>query len=133
MYKNYSKNSKFLINGFLPKNKIFLDEYSSSILENLYSFSKSDNKFLRFFFSSRLNFVIVLEILSSGNKGKSFEYLCESIPKLIGKRTTIQNCLNNALTQKMISKVRCSDDKRIKYYRLTETSIEALRSLPTTL
>ncbi len=129
MEKMYLKNI-LNINGFIPKNKIFLNGYSSSILKKLYSFSSSKDKFLKFFFSSRLNFVIVLEILASENKGRSFEYLCERIPKQIGKRTTIQNCLNSAFKDKMIHKVTCSNDKRIKYFRLTEKSIDTLKVLP---
>ena len=129
MNKGYSKNLKSHINGFIPKNKILLGNNSTSILEKLYLFSNSDNKFLRFFFSSRLNLVLILEILSSGDKGRSFEYLCDRIPNQIGKRTTIQNCLNSALHQKIVSKVTCSFDKRIKYFRLTEFSSESLKKL----
>ena len=53
-----------------------------------------------FYYETRLHSVIVLEIsLASFNLNHpvSFEYLCETIPKKLGKRTTIQTILNEGL------------------------------------
>ena len=91
---------------FLPdKKKIDIKTFSSKVLTDLYKFSLSKNKLIRFFFSSRLHLILILEIVNSKNNENSFEYLCEKIDKQLGKRTTIQKILNDAIKIGLISKV----------------------------
>ena len=102
-----------------------LEYYKSRVLINMYSFSLSTNKFLKFFYASRLHFIIILEI--SVGKMKSFESLCEKIPNALGKRTTIQTILNKSVAMNLLLKYPCIKDKRIKFYKLTKDSEQALK------
>ena len=82
-----------------------------------------------FYYETRLHSVIVLEIsLASFNKNHpvSFEYLCETIPKKLGKRTTIQSILNEGLRKGYFIKTLNEKDKRIKFYTLERHSLEII-------
>jgi hypothetical protein len=82
-----------------------------------------------FYYETRLHSVIVLEIsLASLNKNHlvSFEYLCETIPKKLGKRTTIQTILNEGLRKGYFLKTLNKKDKRIKFYTLETNSLEVI-------
>ena len=82
-----------------------------------------------FYYETRLHSVIVLEIsLASLNKNHpvSFEYLCETIPKKLGKRTTIQTILNEGLRKGYFLKTLNEKDKRIKFYTLEKNSLEII-------
>ena len=82
-----------------------------------------------FYYETRLHSVIVLEIsLASFNKNHpvSFEYLCETIPKKLGKRTTIQTILNEGLRKGYFLKTLNEKDKRIKFYTLERHSLEII-------
>ena len=83
-----------------------------------------------FYYETRLHSVIVLEIsLASFNKNHpvSFEYLCETIPKKLGKRTTIQTILNEGLRKGYFIKTLNEKDKRIKFYTLEMYSLEIIK------
>ena len=82
-----------------------------------------------FYYETRLHSVIVLEIsLASFNKNHpvSFEYLCETIPKKLGNRTTIQTILNEGLRKGYFLKTLNEKDKRIKFYTLEKNSREII-------
>ena len=82
-----------------------------------------------FYYETRLHSVIVLEIsLASFNKNHpvSFEYLCETIPKKLGKRTSIQTILNEGLRKGYFLKTLNEKDKRIKFYTLEKNSLEII-------
>ena len=82
-----------------------------------------------FYYETRLHSVIVLEIsLASFNKNHpvSFECLCETIPKKLGKRTTIQTILNEGLRKGYFIKTLNEKDKRIKFYTLEKNSLEII-------
>ena len=82
-----------------------------------------------FYYETRLHSVIVLEIsLASFNKNHpvSFEYLCETIPKKLGKRTTIQTILNEGLRKGYFLKTLNEKDKRVKFYTLEKDSLEII-------
>ena len=82
-----------------------------------------------FYYETRLHSVIVLEVsLASFNKDHpvSFEYLCENIPKKLGKRTTIQSILNEGLRKGYFLKVISEKDKRVKFYTLEKNSLEII-------
>jgi len=93
---------------------------SEILIPDTPSFHTSTNKFLKFFYSSRLHFIIILEV--SIGKMKSFETLCQKIPNAIGKRTTIQTILNEAVAMNLMIKYPCAKDRRIKFYKLTKDS-----------
>ena len=83
-----------------------------------------------FYYETRLHSVIVLEIsLASFNKNHpvSFEYLCETIPKKLGKRTTIQTILNEGIRKGYFIKTLNEKDKRIKFYTLETNSLEIIK------
>ena len=83
-----------------------------------------------FYYETRLHSVIVLEIsLASFNQNHpvSFEYLCETIPKKLGKRTTIQTILNEGLRKGYFIKTLNEKDKRIKFYTLEMYSLEIIK------
>ena len=82
-----------------------------------------------FYYETRLHSVIVLEIsLASFNKNHpvSFEYLCETIPKKLGKRTSIQTILNEGLRKGYFLKTLNEKDKRVKFYTLEKNSLEII-------
>ena len=82
-----------------------------------------------FYYLSRLHSIIVLEItLATVDKNHliSFEYLCDHIPRNLGKRTTIQTILNEAVRKNFFIKTTSQKDKRVKYYILEKTSAEVI-------
>jgi len=82
-----------------------------------------------FYYETRLHSVIVLEVSLasfSQNHPVSFEYLCETIPKKLGKRTTIQTILNEGLRKGYFLKTLNEKDKRIKFYTLEKHSHEII-------
>ena len=82
-----------------------------------------------FYYSSRLHSIIVLEVsLATVDKNHliSFEYLCDHIPRNLGKRTTIQTILNEAVRKNFFTKTTSQKDKRVKYYILEKTSAEVI-------
>ena len=82
-----------------------------------------------FYYLSRLHSIIVLEvILATVDKNHliSFEYLCDHIPRNLGKRTTIQTILNEAVRKNFFTKTTSQKDKRVKYYTLEKTSAEVI-------
>ena len=82
-----------------------------------------------FYYETRLHSVIVLEIsLASLNRDHpvSFEYLCENIPKKLGKRTTIQTILNEGVRKDYFLKIKSEKDQRVKFYTLENNSLEII-------
>jgi hypothetical protein len=82
-----------------------------------------------FYYETRLHSVIVLEIsLASLNRDHpvSFEYLCENIPKKLGKRTTIQTILNEGVRKGYFLKTKSERDQRVKFYTLENNSLEII-------
>tara|TARA_B110000977_G_scaffold80045_1_gene107250 strand:+ start:110 stop:484 length:375 start_codon:yes stop_codon:yes gene_type:complete len=82
-----------------------------------------------FYYLSRLHSIIVLEVsLATVDKNHliSFEYLCDHIPRNLGKRTTIQTILNEAVRKNFFTKTTSQQDKRVKYYILERTSAEVI-------
>ena len=82
-----------------------------------------------FYYISRLHSIIVLEVsLATVDKNHliSFEYLCDHIPRNLGKRTTIQTILNEAVRKNFFIKTTSQKDKRVKYYILEKTSAEVI-------
>ncbi len=104
-------------------------EYKTeNYLKEFYDLSNTTN-IKGFYYETRLHSVIVLEIsLASFNKNHpvSFEYLCETIPKKLGKRTTIQTILNEGLRKGYFIKTLNEKDKRIKFYTLEKNSLEII-------
>ena len=104
-------------------------EYKTeNYLKEFYDLSNTTN-IKGFYYETRLHSVIVLEIsLASLNKNHpvSFEYLCETIPKKLGKRTTIQTILNEGLRKGYFLKTLNEKDKRIKFYTLEKNSLEII-------
>ena len=97
-------------------------------LEEFYDLSNTTD-IKGFYYETRLHSVIVLEIsLASFNENHpvSFEYLCETIPKKLGKRTTIQTILNEGLRKGYFLKTLNEKDKRIKFYTLEKNSLEII-------
>ena len=82
-----------------------------------------------FYYLSRLHSIIVLEVsLATVDKNHliSFEYLCDHIPRNLGKRTTIQTILNESVRKNFFTKTTSQKDKRVKYYILEKTSAEVI-------
>ena len=97
-------------------------------LEEFYDLSDTTD-IKGFYYETRLHSVIVLEIsLASFNKNHpvSFEYLCETIPKKLGKRTTIQTILNEGLRKGYFLKTLNEKDKRVKFYTLEKDSLSII-------
>ena len=83
-----------------------------------------------FYYVTRLHSVIVLEItLATFDKKHpvSFEYLCDNIPKKLGKRTTIQTILLEGIRKGYFLKKISEVDKRIKFYTLEKNSLEIIK------
>ena len=86
----------------------------------LYSSLESTDLFGRFFNKSILHNAVIMEIFSNNNiDGISYEKLCNTIPKTLGSRSSIQNLLNEGLDKKIFNKIESKKDKRIKNYYLS--------------
>jgi len=116
----YGKYSRMTDNNTEHKTEQYLKEF--------YDLSNTTN-IKGFYYETRLHSVIVLEIsLASLNKNHpvSFEYLCETIPKKLGKRTTIQTILNEGLRKGYFLKTLNEKDKRVKFYTLEKDSLSII-------
>jgi hypothetical protein len=116
----YGNHSRMTNNNAEYKTEQYLKEF--------YDLSNTTN-IKGFYYETRLHSVIVLEIsLASLNKNHpvSFEYLCETIPKKLGKRTTIQTILNEGLRKGYFLKTLNEKDKRVKFYTLEKDSLEII-------
>jgi hypothetical protein len=116
----YRKYSRMTNNNAEYKTEQYLKEF--------YDLSNTTN-IKGFYYETRLHSVIVLEIsLASLNKNHpvSFEYLCETIPKKLGKRTTIQTILNEGLRKGYFLKTLNEKDKRVKFYTLEKDSLSII-------
>ena len=89
--------------------------------EALYSSLSSSDKFGKFFNKSILHYATIMEVFSYNKlEGISYEKLCQSIPKTLGSRSSIQNLLNEGLDQKLLFKIEDKKDKRVKNYFLSD-------------
>ena len=116
----YGKYSRMTDNNTEYKTEQYLKEF--------YDLSNTTD-IKGFYYETRLHSVIVLEIsLASFNKNHpvSFEYLCETIPKKLGKRTTIQTILNEGLRKGYFLKTLNEKDKRVKFYTLEKDSLSII-------
>ena len=116
----YGNHSRMSDNSVEYKTEQYLKEF--------YDLSNTTN-IKGFYYETRLHSVIVLEIsLASFNKNHpvSFEYLCETIPKKLGKRTTIQTILNEGLRKGYFLKTLNEKDKRVKFYTLEKDSLSII-------
>ena len=116
----YGKHSRMSDNSVEYKTEQYLKEF--------YDLSNTTD-IKGFYYETRLHSVIVLEIsLASFNKNHpvSFEYLCETIPKKLGKRTTIQTILNEGLRKGYFLKTLNEKDKRVKFYTLEKDSLSII-------
>jgi hypothetical protein len=116
----YGKHSRMTDNNTEYKTEQYLKEF--------YDLSNTTD-IKGFYYETRLHSVIVLEIsLASLNKNHpvSFEYLCETIPKKLGKRTTIQTILNEGLRKGYFLKTLNEKDKRVKFYTLEKDSLSII-------
>ena len=92
----------------------------------LYSSLMSRDIFGKFFNKSILHYATIMEIFSNNIEGISYEKLCDSIPKTIGSRSSIQNLLNEGIDKSIFVKIECKEDKRIKKYYLTKENNEMM-------
>ena len=89
--------------------------------EALYSSLTSSDIFGKFFNKSILHYAAIMEVFSFNKLGGiSYEKLCQSIPKSLGSRSSIQNLLNEGLDKNLLVKVESEKDKRIKNYFLSD-------------
>ena len=89
--------------------------------EALYSSLTSTDTFGKFFNKSILHYAAIMEVFSFNKIGGiSYEKLCNSIPKSLGSRSSIQNLLNEGLDKALLIKVESKKDKRIKNYFLSD-------------
>ena len=111
----------------MPENFKHLSE---KYLAEFYDFHQYDD-ITGFAYTSRLHAVIALEIALSSFDNLhwvSFEYLCEKIPKKLGKRTTIQTILNEGVRKSFFIKTISFTDNRVKIYKLEEESLKNIQS-----
>ena len=89
--------------------------------EALYSSLTSKDTYGKFFNKSILHYAAIMEVFSFNKLGGiSYEKLCNSIPKSLGSRSSIQNLLNEGLDKALLFKVENKKDKRIKNYFLSD-------------
>ena len=89
--------------------------------EALYSSLTSSDIFGKFFNKSILHYAAIMEVFSFNKLGGiSYEKLCNSIPKSLGSRSSIQNLLNEGLDKNLLVKIESEKDKRIKNYFLSD-------------
>jgi len=83
---------------------------------------KSSDPCYNYFYSSALNHLISLEIASStyANQCMSYEDLCKKIPSKLGCRSTIYSTLNTAVSKGFFTKKFSKNDRRVKFYCLSE-------------
>ena len=81
--------------------------------------SKQD-KFLKFFYTSRSHVAVVLHVSIYSSKPKaSFENICNTIPRSLCSRSTIKKILDEGVEENYFEKKKDKIDKRIQLYTLT--------------
>ena len=89
------------------------------------------NKFRLFTTQSMLywNVIFLIADATLNNYELTYEDICKKINHRIGSRSSIQNVLGNSLAAGYVQKKLCQNDKRAKYYHLTESAIEEFKTL----
>ena len=82
----------------------------------------SDDSITRFVYQNKTHFLISA-LIGSKSEGMSFEQLCNTINTNICSRSTIQKVLDIGLKSGAFIKKTNEDDKRVRYYHLTESTI----------
>ena len=97
-------------------NKIFLELY-----KDLQSATYVNGDPLKnFLFQSKQSVLILFYIASQKNQKSTLEEICYNISNKIISRSTIQNILKEGVSVKFLKKEINSEDKRSKYYTLTD-------------
>ena len=89
------------------------------------------NKFRLFTTQSMLywNVIFLIADATLNNYELTYEDICKKVNHRIGSRSSIQNVLGNSLSADYVQKKLCQNDKRAKYYHLTESAIEEFKTL----
>ena len=86
--------------------------------------SIQDDTFKRFLFSTISNTILVFYLASK--QKATLEELCYNIPPKVISRSTIQNILKEGTKMLFFEKEINPDDKRAKYYKLSEQGKDIL-------
>ncbi len=89
------------------------------------------NKFRLFTTQSMLywNVIFLIADATLNNYELTYEDICKRVNHRIGSRSSIQNVLRNSLSAGYVQKKLCHNDKRAKYYYLTNSAIEEFETL----
>ena len=89
------------------------------------------NKFRLFTTQSMLywNVIFLIADATLNNYELTYEDICKKVNHRIGSRSSIQSVLGNSLSAGYVQKKLCHNDKRAKYYHLTESAMEEFETL----
>ena len=81
---------------------------------------KDKNIFKKFLFSTKQHSILIFFISSQKKRQSTLEEICYNVSAKVISRSTIQNILKEGVSVKFLKKEINSEDKRSKYYTLTD-------------
>ena len=91
--------------------------------------TNKQDKFLKFFYSSRSNLAVTLHVTVYDSKTKSsFENICNTIPRSLCSRSTIKKILDEGVAQGFFEKKKNKIDNRIQLYGLSNHVQKSMHS-----
>lgn len=98
-----------------------MEKIFNELYKNLHNTGyREKNPLKSFLFNTKQHALLIFYIASQKNKKSTLEEICYNIsPKMIS-RSTIQNILKEGVSVKFLKKEINSEDKRSKYYSLTD-------------
>ena len=104
-----------------------MEKIFNELYENLHNTGyREKNPLKSFLFNTKQHSLLIFYIASQKNKKSTLEEICYNVsPKMIS-RSTIQNILKEGVKINFFEKEINENDKRAKYFRVTNSAIRLL-------
>ena len=98
-----------------------MEKIFNTLYSNLHNAGYKDKSlFKKFLFSTKQHAILIFFISSQKKKQSTLEDICYNVSAKVISRSTIQNILKEGVSVKFLKKEINSEDKRSKYYSLTD-------------
>jgi DNA-binding MarR family transcriptional regulator len=98
-----------------------MEKIFNILYSNLHNAGYKDKSiFKKFLFSTKQHSILIFFISSQKKRQSTLEEICYNVSAKVISRSTIQNILKEGVSVKFLKKEINSEDKRSKYYTLTD-------------